>query len=330
MTRAAGRVVLLAGLALLGGAEARAAEQGTSLVIATRVDATAPVHIGDVVTLSIDITGEGARDAALPPARRTTSVVELLGEPARDVIEDSAGRPAVRMTLRVQPFAVGPQRIPSITLVSGRTGAALAVRTDPVSIPVEPLTTAGTPPSAVKLVLPPVKSEPLVPVVLAGLVVSALAYRSAMRLAGRDAPGELALIRSLVRRGSRPDGDRDAINDVRSAAERALGSIDGLIDRARAQYDPAPMHQALAAAIVRYVETSRRLEPRERTTSELLAAARRRDRAANVAAVASVLHVCDLVKFARLEPTGPEFVELARVFETFVRADESPATSDPD
>jgi len=329
MTRAAVRVVLLAGLALLIGAEARAAEQGTSLVIAARVDATAPVHIGDVVTLSIDVTGEGARDATLPPAPDLGSF-ELLGEPARDVIEDSAGRPAVRMTLRVQPFAVGSQRIPSITLVSGRTGAALAVRTDPVSIPVEPLTTAGTPPSAVKLVLPPVKSEPLVPVVLAGLVVSALAYRSAMRLAGRDAPGELALIRSLVRRGSRPDGDRDAINDVRSAAERALGSIDGLIDRARAQYDPAPMHQALAAAIVRYVETSRRLEPRERTTSELLAAARRRDRAANVAAVASVLHVCDLVKFARLEPTGPEFVELARVFETFVRADESPATSDPD
>lgn len=319
------RVTLAAACAIgIASAVASAGEMRPPLRIATTV-AGAPVapRIGDLLVVEIDVTRDGA-DAVRMVSEPDFGDFEPAGKPGVLTRTDDGGLAHTIVRLPVRAFETGSLRAPTIRLASTRDGATIALTSPQTSISIVPLTAPDDEPALAKIVLPPSGASPLVPAVVGGVVVAALGYRAARRLAGRPAPGEIALLAAAIR-GLGSGQHAAVLGDAppahqKSAAETALAEIASLVAASRAQYDAGELHARLGLAAVAYAEASAGLPARERTSVELVRAIRPMSSAAFADGVERVLGACDAVKFAREPATADQFRRVAAELSSLVRA----------
>lgn len=259
--------------------------------------ASTPVRVGDVVTLELTVDGGDASRLELPAL---PAGVEPVAAPERiDQPSDEGATAAVRWQVRA--FTTGRITVPPIGLGRG-------VRTDPIAIDVAPLTDAATQPEAAKLVFSPVRSFPLVPVVLLSMLGTFVAFRIARTLAGRPVPGELALIRALwPSRRERAALEDPLVARQQDPATAALEALETLVSATANGYDAEESYDRLAAVVVWYVERSYGLTRRARTTGELLRVIRAKADPKLAGRYASLLRTCDRVKFAAEAPARSVF-----------------------
>lgn len=280
------------------------------------LDAEPPARVGDLLVLEIEVDGAEAR---LAPAA-AFGPFELAGEPEA-VAASGEGSTLLRVPLQV--FATGRQTIPSLTVLAGARDEVLVVTTEPVPVDVLAISEEDAAPAPVKLVLPPPEGAPLAPAALGALVVTIAGYRAARWLAGRPAPGEVALLRAAfaLRAGgrvAREFGVRPAPDP--DARRRALEALRRLDLESRALDDVAAYHERLSRIAVDLASASLRLGPRERTTAELLRVVRGRCDARATSALGHVLGECDRVKFAAVRPSREEARALRDSLEALARA----------
>jgi hypothetical protein len=111
-------VALVGAAVALTGAAATPAVQTRSLSAAARlIDLGAKPHIGDVLVLEVDVTGESADHARLsgPP---NFGPFEIVGDAEALTRRDDDGRTHAAFRYRLQPFLTGQLEIPQLTFES--------------------------------------------------------------------------------------------------------------------------------------------------------------------------------------------------------------------
>jgi hypothetical protein len=292
------------------------AREGRLAAIARVVDPAAPIRIGDVVTVEVDVRGDGVTDARLEPGPGDARL-DVVGDPEAVERGEEAGVDRA-FRVRFQVFATGPMTIPPFRVVAASSGGTVDATTAPLPIVVEPLTDARSEPAAAKLVLPDAAGGALVPVLAASVVAAAIAFRGYRRAAGRPVPGEIALAAALLRAFRR--GDAVASAEPVVSVRTVLEQIDALSIESEQAYDAGAMHERLASLAVGYLEATLGMRRRERTSAELVRVAGARLGRQRAAEIEHVLGACDLVKFARAAPDAAEFRAVASELAAFVRA----------
>ena len=291
-----------------GAADSRAAAavDPDAPTVASRVDKN-EARVGDLLMLTITAIGRKGVPANLPSAMD----LDPFSVVARAEKEQDLGDGRVRreFTLSVAAYEPGDLSIPSVEVTYlGKAGEVLSARTSPVPVRIVSLL-ANEPEAELKENAVPVsvwQQDLLLVYIAAGLAIAAL-----------GGVVTWVVIRRLRARAARRPGP-----PPRPAHERALAKLDALgAGGFPEDADHRPFTFAVSEVIREYVGARFGFDSLELTTDELCGVLRRRAaRELVIGEVEGWLTGCDLVKFAKLSPSG---AEARGMLETAIRIVES-------
>jgi hypothetical protein len=294
-------------LALDGGAKAAAPD--APITVSSRTDKI-EARVGDVVTLFVTAVGPVATPVNLPRTLDLSPFSEL-DEQNRKLEERNLGDGKMRREYRlfVAAYEPGELTLPGVEVTYiGSNGEVLSTRTQPIEVKIASLI-ANEPEPALKDIAPPVRvlqQDLLFVYVGGGLAAAALG-------------GVLAI---LVRRRWRARASLRPEPPPRPAHEIALERLDRLGAGGFAEEaDHRPFYFSLSEVVRDYLGGRFGFDALEMTTEELIEELRRRaPRELMLGELAGWLTACDLVKFAKISPSG---TEARGALETAIRIVES-------
>jgi hypothetical protein len=268
-------------VALLSGVVA--AQVGTA-ELTLDPDAPAPVHVGDVLGVTIAVQHPAGTVAILPAMGEQWGLFEVRSVAPPTVVEQEDGSLLSSRHMEVSLFAPGLYITPALSVrIADTSGTTWELQPPPLTVPVESLLGEPEPP------LRDVKAQatvraPLWPLVAGG--VTAL-------------PIVVALLWWFWRRGG------VAALGARTPTERALAELSqlaaaGLIQQGRFK----EFYLGVAQTMRRQLEREVGLPVEDRTTRELRTLLRRSPLPAETSRrLVELLSECDLVKFSEVTPT---------------------------